>query len=128
MVFELKFNKLFFREMEMIVTVLILVFCYAFCAVPKVYRLYNSHQELFDETPANQDNQPYRILLFIPYLLQFGLNSVVYALSSRQYMKAYKAYIKHIFYQVGFTRFGCREQNKIMSFELACKPHRRYSI
>ena len=113
--------------MEMIVTVLILVFCYAFCAVPKVYRLYNSHQQLFDEAPSH-DHQPLKILLFIPYLLQFGLNSVVYALSSRQFMKAYKDYIKHVLHKVGLTKMDKNEHNNNLSFELSYKPHRRYSI
>jgi hypothetical protein len=58
---------------------------------------------------------PYDILMFIPYLLQFGLNSVVYALTNKQYKEAYKAYIKHLGVKFGLKKTDFIKNNQSIS-------------
>ena len=98
--------------MELIRTIFILICCYAFCAFPKIIRLFKTHQHLFEDDVDYHHQSSYEILMFIPYLLQFGLNSVVYALTNKQYKEAYKAYIKHL-----GVKFGMKKEETISVIE-----------
>ena len=89
--------------MEMIRTILILICCYTLCAAPITVLFLMAHTHLFENTIDSTTETPYYILSFIPYVLQFALNFVVYALSNEQYMEAYKSYLKYL---VGKFRHG----------------------
>ena len=105
--------------MEMIRTIFILICCYTICAVPKMVRLVMGHDHLFhdtaDETMFHQNRSPYYILSFIPYLLQFALNVIVYALANKQYREAYKSYITHLGRKFGFWEMEATQKNKVFA-------------
>ena len=79
----------------MIRTILVLVLCYTVCAAPITILFLMSHTHLF-EGNVDHNLTKYYILAFIPYVLQFALNFVVYGLTKKEYMKAYKTYIRYL--------------------------------
>ena len=79
----------------MIRTILILILCYTGCAAPITVLFLTSHHHLFDGT-IDHSNTKYYLLSFVPYVLQFALNFVVYGSTNTKYMNAYKSYIRHL--------------------------------
>lgn len=118
-----KNNYFTFREMEMIRTILILICCYTLCASPITVLFLMAHTHLFEKTIDSTTETPYYILSFIPYVLQFALNFVVYALSNEQYMEAYKSYIKYLGGKFRHGKVNTEQRRECFEINL----HRRFS-
>ena len=100
--------------MEMLRTIFLLVCCYAFCALPKVIRLVITHQHLFEDDVDHQ-RSPYDVLLFIPYLLLFALNVVIYAFTNKQYFEVYKSYLNYLSSKFGFSLSASNQSVELMT-------------